>query len=137
MDREELDDTLPRADRAGVFRLPAGDSAALAEAARGLDFSVFHVDLSGCVSADDVLTQFGAALRFPEWYGHTWEDLADCLTDFSWREAAGYVLVVGGLAEFRAASEDDFDTLIETLSDASASWSSMNVAFWAFLVLGD
>ena len=77
----------------------------------------------------------GEQLHFPEWFGQNWDALADCLTDFSWREAEGYVLVLEQLGDFRAAGDDDFDTLIEILSDASASWGVMGIPFWAFLVI--
>ena len=40
-----------------------------------------------------ILSGFGKALYFPEWYGANLDALKDCLTDFSWREATGYVLI--------------------------------------------
>ena len=32
----------------------------------------------------------GKALRFPEWFGHNWDALTDCLLDMGWLPAAGY-----------------------------------------------
>ena len=135
MNREELVDTLPQADRAGVFSLPAHDIATLAEVATEHRFAVFRVNLAGCTESSEVLERLADQLDFPDWFGQNWDALADCLTDFSWREAEGYVLVLEQLGDFRAAGDDDFDTLIEILSDASASWSVMGIPFWAFLVL--
>jgi RNAse (barnase) inhibitor barstar len=136
MKREELASTLSRGDRAGVFTLPAGDVPAMVAAATGLRFAVFSVSLAGCTEADEVLARLGEGLQFPSWFGQNWDALADCLTDFSWREAPpGFMLVLEQLSEFRAAGDKDFDTLIEILSDASASWSGRGIPFWAFLVL--
>ncbi|MEO7386826.1 MAG: barstar family protein [Gammaproteobacteria bacterium] len=135
MNREELADTLPQAERAGVFSLPAHDIPTLAEVADARGFAVFRLNLAGCTDAGEVLARLGDQLQFPAWYGQNWDALADCLTDFSWREADGYVLVLEQLADFRSVGDDDFDTLIEILSDASASWSVMGIPFWAFLVL--
>jgi RNAse (barnase) inhibitor barstar len=135
MKREELTNTLPQADRAGVFSLPAHDIADLVDVATSNRFAVFRVSLAGCTESGEVLARLGDQLHFPDWYGQNWDALADCLTDFSWREAEGYVLVFEQLGDFRAAGDDDFDTLIEILSDASASWSVMGIPFWAFLVL--
>ncbi len=135
MNREELTDTLPQADRAGVFSLPAHDIATLAEVATERRFAVFRVNLAGCTESSEVLERLAEQLYFPDWFGQNWDALADCLTDFSWREAEGYVLVFEQLGDFRAAGDDDFDTLIEILSDASASWSVLGIPFWAFLVL--
>jgi len=132
---EELADTLPQADRAGVFSLPAHDIRTLVDVATARQFAVFRVSLAGCTESGEVLARLGEQLQFPDWFGQNWDALADCLTDFSWREAKGYVLVFEQLGDFRAAGDDDFDTLIEILSDASASWSVMGIPFWAFLVL--
>lgn len=135
MNREELTDTLPQADRAGVFSLPAHDIETLAEVALERRFAVFRVNLAGCTESSEVLERLADQLHFPDWFGQNWDALADCLTDFSWHEAAGYVLVLEQLGDFRAAGDDDFDTLIEILSDSSASWSVLGIPFWAFLVL--
>ncbi len=135
MNREELTETLPQADRAGVFSLPAHDIPDLVDVAAASGFPVFRVSLAGCTDSSEVLARLGQQLQFPDWYGQNWDALSDCLTDFSWREAGGYVLICEQLGDFRAAGDDDFDTLIEILSDASASWSVLGIPFWAFLVL--
>lgn len=135
MNREELTANLPQADRAGVFSLPAHDISTLVEVAAAIDFVVFRISLAGCTESSEVLARLAGQLHFPAWFGQNWDALADCLTDFSWREAVGYVLVMEQLGDFRAAGDDDFDTFIEILSDASASWGVMGIPFWAFLVL--
>jgi len=135
MQREELTETLPQADQAGVFSLPAHDIPDLVDVAAASGFAVFRVSLAGCTESGEVLARLGQQLQFPDWYGQNWDALSDCLTDFSWREAGGYVLLFEQLGDFRAAGDDDFDTLIEILSDASASWSVLGIPFWAFLVL--
>jgi len=135
VNRKELADTLPQADRAGVFSLPAGDIPAIIEAATSHKFAVFRVSLAGCSDTSEVLARFQEVLKFPDWFGGNWDALNDCLTDLSWREAAGYLLVIEKPGDFRAEGDDDFDTLISILSDASASWSGLGVPFWAFLVL--
>ena len=135
MNRKELADTLPQADRAGVFSLPAGDIPALVEVATAHNFAVYRVSLEGCSQTSEVLSRFQEQLAFPDWFGGNWDALNDCLTDFSWRKAVGYLLVIEKPGDFRASGDDDFDTLISILSDASASWSGLGVPFWAFLVL--
>jgi len=135
MNREELAETLPQADRAGVFSLPAHDIPAIVEVAAERGFAVFPVNLAGCTEKGEVLARLAEQLQFPAWFGQNWDALTDCLTDFSWRDAGGYVLILEQLGDFRAAGDDDFDTLIEILSEASASWGVMGIPFWAFLVL--
>jgi guanyl-specific ribonuclease Sa len=64
--------------------------AAVRGRAEGAGFACFEVSFAAC-RIDSVLANSGDDLDFPEWYGRNFDALKDCLTDFSWREAAGYV----------------------------------------------
>jgi len=135
MNRKELAETLPQADRAGVFSLPAGVMPTLIEVATDCQFAIYRVSLEGCAGTGEVVDRFQETVAAPGSSGGSWEALADILTDLSWREAAGYLLLIEETADFQAAGNDNLDTLISTLSAASASWSGLGVPFWAFLVL--
>lgn len=134
MTPEKLTATLAEPADAGVFHLPIGKAADIATAARANRFRAVRIDLADCDDKDAVLAAMAAALTFPDWFGHNWDALADCLTDLSWAEAPGYVLVFSGTGNFAGAAPDDFDTLIEILSQASASWGQLGVPFWAFVL---
>jgi RNAse (barnase) inhibitor barstar len=120
--------------QAGVFHLPLTRAADIAAAARANRFRAARIDLADCDDKEAVLAAMATALEFPDWFGHNWDALADCLTDFSWSESPGYVLVFSGAGNFSGSAPDDFDTLVEVLSQASASWSELQVPFWAFIL---
>jgi RNAse (barnase) inhibitor barstar len=130
----KLTATLAEPAEAGVFHLPITKAADIAAAARANGFRAVRVDLADCDDKEAVLATLGTALEFPDWFGQNWDALADCLTDLSWCQAPGYVLVFSGSSNFAAVAPDDFDTLIEILSQASASWSELQVPFWAFVL---
>jgi len=46
-----------------------------------------RIDLAGCTDKATLLARFAAALHFPDWFGHNWDALSDCLTDLSWLAA--------------------------------------------------
>ena len=46
-----------------------------------------RVDLEHCTDKATLLARFAAALQFPDWFGHNWDALADCITDLSWLPA--------------------------------------------------
>ncbi len=67
---------------------------------------------------DESLERFGQALRFPDWYGHNYDALFDCLLTWA-HEAAGPVHVVwDGTAPLRAEHPDVFDVVVRLLGDA-------------------
>jgi hypothetical protein len=63
-----------------------------------------------------------AALDFPEWYGQNLDALKDCLTDFSWCEAAGYVLIIARAEILHAEDPVGFQALNEVFAAAIAEW---------------
>jgi RNAse (barnase) inhibitor barstar len=130
-----LTQRLAQPDEAGVFELPGSQGAKIIAAAAANGFRCYRVNLAGAEEQEQVLQRFADALHFPGWFGHNQDALADCLTDMSWAEASGYVLLVENSADYRAAAPEDFDALIAILSDASASWSGLGVPFWGFVLL--
>lgn len=134
MTATKLATTLAEPAEAGVFHLPLTKAADIAGAARANGFRTVRIDLADCDDKEAVLAAIGTALGFPDWFGQNWDALTDCLTDLSWSQAPGYVLVFSGTGNFAAVAPDDFDTLIEILSQASASWAELQVPFWAFIL---
>ena len=70
-------------------------------------------------------------LRLPVYYGNNLDALNDCLTDFSWHEAPGYVLLIRG-ADRLHADESAFAALNAVFADAADYWREDGVPFWVF-----
>ena len=94
MSTDKLDSLLSRPERAGIYHMPYVADLALEEAAESLDYPMHRINLSKVTDKDGFLDAIGKALAFPDWYGHNWDALADCLTDLSWMAADGYVIVL-------------------------------------------
>jgi hypothetical protein len=58
--------------------------------------------------------EFAAGWQFPEYYGHNWPALEDCLTDLAWAPAPGYLCVID-LAE--ALLENERPVTLAILTD--------------------
>lgn len=127
--------TLPIADRAGVYHLPAEGMPAVARAADEAGLVLVRIDLDGCDSKAECLARVAAALRFPSWFGHNWDALADCLGDLSWLPGEGYVIVLEHADRFRVAAEHDFVTLLEIFQQAAEEWAAEGVPLWTFVDL--
>ncbi len=76
---------------------------------------------------DESLERFGQALRFPDWYGHNYDALFDCLLSWA-HDASGPVHVVwDGTAPLRAEHPDVFDVVVRLLGDAEVEADNLRV----------
>ncbi len=128
---------LDDASQAGVYGVGDGDLGGLAAAARDAGLKVLRLDLEGCSDKRTLLMRMGTQLDFPANWGRNWDALSDVLRDLSWLPANGYALLFSEADDLRQASQSDFDTLLDVLSEASASWAEDKVPFWAFFELPD
>ena len=126
-----LEPLLAHPEHAGVYHLPHSGSAQLEQATQDLGYAQYAVDLGDAADLDAALSEIGRALAFPDWYGHNLDALHDCLTDFSWHEAPGYVLLIRG-ADRLHADEAAFAALNAVFVDSADFWREDGVPFWVF-----
>lgn len=132
-DDEKLAHLLQQPLRAGLYRLTCPVADALEPAARHAGLPIIDCDLASCIDKADFLDRIATALRFPDWFGHNWDALADCLGDMRWLPAEGYVIVLANADRFRNAAEADFDTALEIFEEAALDWASDGVPMWIFV----
>ena len=126
-----LTSLLGHTEHTGIYHLPHSGRDKLAQAAEALGYVVFDIKLADATDLDTALTTIGHTLAFPDWYGHNLDALHDCLTDLSWREASGYVLLLDG-ADRLHADEEAFAALNTVFSDSIDFWKENGVPFWVF-----
>lgn len=115
----------------GIFRLDHKDLPALQAAAIELGQAFYLVDLSHARNVPGFIKAMRRDLQFPEWFGGNLDALNDCLTDFSWRPASGYVIALSG-SEMLRATPTSLATLNEVLSCAVEEWERRDVPFRIF-----
>lgn len=76
-----------------------------------------------CGTPSSLFGEFARALDFPDYFGHNWDALEECLADFEWLPANGYVLLITDAHAVLPDDEDEYETLLEVLSDAGEAWS--------------
>lgn len=77
-----------------------------------------------CGSPLGLFAEIAEALEFPEYFGHNWDALEECLADLEWLPGKGYVLLFTEAECVLPEDEDDFATLLEVLNDAGEAWAS-------------
>jgi hypothetical protein len=110
--------------RSGVYRVARADE--VLDATRGSRLLVAKIPFA---EKEKLLKNIAAALALPDWFGHNWDALEDCLTDLSWREAPGYVLLFED-----AKPGDDLGVLLDILRSSAEWWAGRGKPFFAVLV---
>lgn len=103
-------------------------------AAEAKGFGAYNIDLSTIDDKPALMREMQEALDFPQWFGHNWDALEDCLTDMSWSDHPGYVLLISGGSAFRKRDKALFETLVDVLKTAADYWRGEERAFWAFFL---
>ena len=81
--------------------------SALLKAAIGNGLEYFHIDLKKVDDKAGLLKKIDHALSSSEYFGNELDALGDCLTDMSWKPAAGYVLLFSNFKLFAANNPED------------------------------
>jgi RNAse (barnase) inhibitor barstar len=117
--------------RSGVFRLP--ETVGWVSQVTTTDFAFWRVDLAKVRSKSSLLAALAKGLDFPEWFGHNWDALQDCLTDLSWRPAPGYVVVLENCEGLAGGAPEAFETTLDVFRHAARWWAGEHIPFWVFV----
>ena len=77
-----------------------------------------------CKTPATLFAEFARALEFPDYFGHNWDALEECLADLEWLPAKGYILLITDAAQVLSNDETEYETFLEILCDAGEAWGS-------------
>ena len=97
----------------------------------GLEY--FHIDLKKVDDKAGLLKKVAHALGFPKYFGMNWDALGDCITDMSWKPAAGYVLLFSNFKLFAANNPEDMKIIWNIFDSSVDYWKQKEVPFYIIL----
>jgi RNAse (barnase) inhibitor barstar len=115
----------------GIYKLAHKDLPALKQAASELKHAFFSVDLRAAHTVPGFIKALQRDLAFPAYFGGNLDALNDCLTDFSWHPAPGYVIVLSG-SESLSSNPTSFAALNAVLANAVEAWQARSIPFQIF-----
>lgn len=130
MSREHYEDILHDTASAGVYHTPQQGMGDLIAAAEASGFSICRIDLASVRDKAAFFERLATALEFPDWFGHNWDALADCLGDLSWLPADGYLILLENCDGLRTRHGEDFVTALQVFAAAAEAWRDQRVPFW-------
>jgi len=108
--------------RSGVYRTRAGE--AILEATRDSGLDVVAID-----ARENLFDSMARSLDFPDWFGRNWDALEDVLSDLSWRQGDGHVLVFHSYP-----AGEELGILFDVLRTSAEYWAGRGKPFFAVLV---
>ena len=81
------------------------------------------IDGTQCGTPAALFAELARAWDFPDYFGHNWDALEECLEDLEWLPAHGYVLLITNAQAVIPDDEDKCLTLVEVLDAAGQTWS--------------
>jgi hypothetical protein len=121
-----------RPEQSGVF-LVSRALPALRKAAQRTQCAWLDVSLHGVRDKAGFLAACARDLRFPAHFGGNWDAFSDCINDFAWAAAPGYVIVIGQVEAFASQAPDEWATALEILRGAADAWRARNRTFVVLL----
>lgn len=132
-DLNALSALLADATRAGVHRCAPERLDELCAAARSRAMAVIEVDGTAMHDKATLLAELARAFALPDWFGQNWDALADCLTDLSWKEADGFVVLWRNAAPVARQLPDALAAALDVMRDAADCWRNDGLPFWVLL----
>jgi len=108
--------------------------AELERDARQAGHAIVRLDLGACRDKAGLLACAAAAFRFPHWFGHNWDALADALGDLSWLPAPGYLVELVSTEALRSSDPASWRMLCEILQEVSESRAAEEIPWRAVTV---
>ena len=77
-----------------------------------------------CKISANLFAEFAQALEFPDYFGHNWDAMEECLADLEWLPAKGYILLITDAEGVLPDDEEEYETFLEILRDAGEAWGN-------------
>jgi hypothetical protein len=97
------------------------------------EFAVAVLDGNKAGTRAGFFQEIAGALHFPDYFGRNWDAVYDCLTDFNWLPAAGYVLVLDGFDHLAMNEPGQWEIGLKVLREACAFWRPLSRPMYALL----
>lgn len=93
----------------------------------------FYIEGQVVKTKADFLRMAGAAMEFPSYYGHNWDAFEELITDLSWIEARGFVLIYDSVWPFARHDPAGWRQARTILAEAVTYWRATPTPLYVLL----
>ncbi len=94
---------------------------------------VFVLDGTKIVDRTTLLQQFDTVMQFPEYFGHNWDALKDCLTELDGHEVDRYIITIDSLEHFAASDREQWSNFMDVCKSVIEYWQDTETPMYILL----
>jgi hypothetical protein len=89
-------------------------------------YFITQIDIEPLTNEKELFNALFKTCEFPEYFGDNWNAVIDCLSDFHWKPAKGYILK---LVRPALLPQDIFEEFLYGIEIIGKRWKSRNIPF--------
>ncbi len=125
---------LTQAQNPGIYRFNSRATVEfLDNEARAAGWRLFYLNGARARDKQTFLAQAAHAMEFPTYFGKNGDAFEECLNDFSWAPAAGYILLFQSPERLIKNARPAWETADDIFATAIENWSERGVPFYVLL----
>src|SRR3954470_22049455 len=112
----------------GIYHLVSHASVPfLQREADKADWRLYALDGKKITDKKSFLAQIAREMEFPDYFGKNWDALNDCLTDMSWAQGHGYIVLFQAPGRMYKKSPQDLAVALDIFKTAIEFWQGLNI----------
>lgn len=94
---------------------------------------VYVLDSDRIVDSPSLFQEFATVFQFPEYFGHNWDALKDCLTELDGHEVDRYIITIDKLDRFIANDSSQWTSFLEVCKSVVEYWQDTETPVYILL----
>jgi RNAse (barnase) inhibitor barstar len=94
---------------------------------------VYVLDGNRIVDSTSLFQEFATAMQFPEYFGHNWDALKDCLTELDGHEVDRYIITIDKLDRFINNDPSQWTNFLDVCKSVVEYWQDTETPVYILL----
>jgi Barstar (barnase inhibitor) len=94
---------------------------------------VFVFDGERMIDSNSLFQEFAIVMQFPEYFGHNWDALKDCLTELDGHEVDRYIITIDKLDRFITNDPSQWTSFLDVCKSVVEYWQDTETPVYILL----
>jgi hypothetical protein len=94
---------------------------------------VYVLDGDRIVDSPSLFQEFATVMQFPEYFGHNWDALKDCLTELDGHEVDRYIMTIDRLDRFITSDPSQWTNFLDVCKSVVEYWQDTETPVYILL----